>query len=546
MVQIRKLFRPYLDSQKLRSMSLLEMKKFLRYKSIEFSESHSCISILVPKHLAETEHVIDLNWDSVDSSLVTFYINKVTGGFVCPELTLAGEWNALKDFLIAYSKNRALKKGEVPEPTPALNKINLRLDEETKTLWSDARPLETLEPQKFKELLKRFNIKNCDLKPEHFTLHQVRLDEKNKDGWRLLFPVKYPHSGKLVGLRCVSLDSVTKEVMEENMPHERELSTSSTDTRLFPFLYGCDECHKVHANNVIVVSNVLDALVLSSKSKKRLPVISLSSGVSSLPPEHLPYFEDFNEITFWFPNDPNSTDAVDTFSKKLGANRCQTIGREVPQPSVYYNNRKQQPLELQKALKMARPCSHESITTFDSLRENVFLELAHYEEVEGIKFKRFDQINEILRGFRRGELTVFTGRTGSGKTTFMSEYSLDLCQQNVNTLWGSFEVRNVRLAKMQLKQFAGINLEDQLENFDEYADRFSRLPMFYLTFHGAQDIEKVLDAMGHAVYVYDIAHVIIDNLQFMMGSSNIRSMDRFYVQDMVSKIIFSYKNIPNK
>jgi putative ribosome biogenesis GTPase RsgA len=38
-------------------------------------------------------------------------------------------------------------------------------------------------------------------------------------------------------------------------------------------------------------------------------------------------------------------------------------------------------------------------------------------------------LNELLRGFRRGELTVFTGKTGTGKTTFISEYSLDLCMQ---------------------------------------------------------------------------------------------------------------------
>jgi twinkle protein len=55
--------------------------------------------------------------------------------------------------------------------------------------------------------------------------------------------------------------------------------------------------------------------------------------------------------------------------------------------------------------------------------------MAHFEEVEGIKWKRFDSLNELVRGFRRGELTIFSGRTGSGKTTFMSEYSLDLCVQ---------------------------------------------------------------------------------------------------------------------
>jgi len=55
--------------------------------------------------------------------------------------------------------------------------------------------------------------------------------------------------------------------------------------------------------------------------------------------------------------------------------------------------------------------------------------MAHMDEVEGVKWKRFESLNELVRGFRRGELTIFSGRTGSGKTTFMSEYSLDLCMQ---------------------------------------------------------------------------------------------------------------------
>merc|ERR1711955_76445 len=55
---------------------------------------------------------------------------------------------------------------------------------------------------------------------------------------------------------------------------------------------------------------------------------------------------------------------------------------------------------------------------------------------------------------------------------------------------------------------------------------------YYLTFHGAEEVDKVLDAMGYAVYVYDIGHVIIDNLQFMMGS-NLKTLDRYYAQDMI-------------
>lgn len=40
--------------------------------------------------------------------------------------------------------------------------------------------------------------------------------------------------------------------------------------------------------------------------------------------------------------------------------------------------------------------------------------------------------------------------------------------------------------------------------------------------------------MDHATYVHDIAHVIIDNVQFMMGmSEDGRHMDRFWKQDLI-------------
>ena len=39
--------------------------------------------------------------------------------------------------------------------------------------------------------------------------------------------------------------------------------------------------------------------------------------------------------------------------------------------------------------------------------------------------------------------------------------------------------------------------------------------------------------MSHAVYVHDIAHVVVDNLQFMMGSGASTPADRFYMQDQI-------------
>lgn len=58
-----------------------------------------------------------------------------------------------------------------------------------------------------------------------------------------------------------------------------------------------------------------------------------------------------------------------------------------------------------------------------------------------------------------------------GKTTVLSQLSLDYCAQGVRTLWGSFEIKNMRLAKKMLSQFAGTDLHQNVGDFDLWADR---------------------------------------------------------------------------
>lgn len=77
----------------------------------------------------------------------------------------------------------------------------------------------------------------------------------------------------------------------------------------------------------------------------------------------------------------------------------------------------------------------------------------------------------------------------------MSEYSLDLAMQGVNTLWGSFEIRNARLAKTMLQQMAGLPLDENLQDFDRYADVFEKLPIYFMTFHGQQSLNIVMEVV---------------------------------------------------
>ena len=115
----------------------------------------------------------------------------------------------------------------------------------------------------------------------------------------------------------------------------------------------------------------------------------------------------------------------------------------------------------------------------------------------------------------------------------LSQLSLDLCAQGVSTLWRSFEVKNTRLMQKMLRQFAGMGLAFgagvpvmgpgggmDAETLNEVAECFEDLPLYFLRFHGSTVVDQVIDAMDYAVYVHDVTHIVLDNLQFMLSGTD--------------------------
>lgn len=79
--------------------------------------------------------------------------------------------------------------------------------------------------------------------------------------------------------------------------------------------------------------------------------------------------------------------------------------------------------------------------------------------------------------------------------------------QGINTLWGSFEIRNARLIKTMLQQMAEVSLEENLDKFNTYADAFNKLPIYFMTFHGQQNIKVVMDVRS-MYYVICIENLV--------------------------------------
>lgn len=451
------------------------IKQYLLRHEIIFSEGHSCISVKCP---------ICKNEESL------MYINKVSGFFICSDCQKSGNWNLLELFL----------------SNPKHHLVDLPLDQ---TMDYGKRCWESV-----KDNLQPVNESVFDF-PHFKDWKRLHLENLKELGVRLCPKEKTVYFPLTHGNNVVGFKKLNSDLTEETFPDK-----SGKGIIVFKRKY----------DTAVIVANVKDFLTLLTYPLE-CDVICLPNGQQSLPQDILPLFEPYKKLILWFDNDVVSWGNVKMFAKKLSESRCYFIRPLEDQPAAHESM--MFGYDIASIIANAQCISHSSIVTFATLREDVLAEICNADKVSGVKWERFPVLNSLLKGHRRGELTILTGPTGSGKTTLMSEYSLDLAMNKVTTLWGSFEIRNQRLAKTMLTQMFLAPLEKNINKFNEWADKFERLPVYFMTFHGQQPLDVVMEAVEHATYVHDVAHVIIDNVQFMLGLSSSESgfLDRFYRQD---------------
>jgi twinkle protein len=286
------------------------------------------------------------------------------------------------------------------------------------------------------------------------------------------------------------------------------------------------------ASEIVLTEGEYDAMAVHASLG--MAAVSLPNGASHLPVQLLPWLEQFKRIYLWMDDDLAGREAAQKFSKKLGTKRCLVVKPEAGKGPKDANEAllKCTPEEIKALITSAQPIGQDNVVTFRDLRESVYQKILRHNDESGIMSKDFTWYNQKTKGFRRGELSIVTGSTGSGKTTLLSQLSLDFCRQGIPTLWGSFEIKNEILLKKLLMQFASCDLTQNIELFDDFADKFQELPLYLLRFFGSTDVDRILDTMDYAVYAYDIGHIVIDNLQFML-SGQATGYAKFDLQDAV-------------
>lgn len=462
-------------------------------------------------------------------NLYKLHVQFESGVFFCHRCRAKGNWFLLRDKLgggapsvasfgdIGRKKNSS--KGGKPVSVPAPTKNEFIAGK--KRLWQE-------------KAAERYLTETRGLSPHVLRKYGVGVDKFYFDKSQLCFT--FPMFDKEKKLVRFKVRSVEKKANMRLNPKGGAWG-----------LFGLDTVPD-NAEEVIVTEGEFDAM--AAHQATGLPAVSLPNGASSLPPALLPALERFRKIYLWMDDDMPGRDGAQQFSKKLGARRCVVVRTNTPKkPCKDANDALLMGLDLKAMVHDARITPHEGVACFADLREEVFAEFTNPMQMHGVKSNFLPPLNKYLNGHRRGELSIFTGHTGVGKTTLISQMSLDYCMQGVPTLWGSFEISDVRIARLLLSQFyfrsTGKCVSGLATEFDEWADKFSALPMYFMRYFGSNPINRVLDAMEYSMYAHDCTHVLLDNLQFMTSGQGKAGFDRFEVMDDVVAKLRRFSTVNN-
>ncbi len=136
------------------------------------------------------------------------------------------------------------------------------------------------------------------------------------------------------------------------------------------------------------------------------------------------------------------------------------------------------------------------------------------------------ELGTIIGGWRMGEVTVWTGTNGSGKTNYLLQEMKSIAEQNIPVLIGSFEMKPTTILRWYINML-GVSESEAKKELQKYADC-----LYMIDKTGSIKAEELYEIIQYGAKVYGIKHVVIDSLMRVLfrGSDKYAEEKNFVVR----------------
>lgn len=132
----------------------------------------------------------------------------------------------------------------------------------------------------------------------------------------------------------------------------------------------------------------------------------------------------------------------------------------------------------------------------------------------------WEDLDNLIGGWRPGEVTMVTGGTGCGKTTFTSQAALNMAEQGHGVLYCPFEMGLIDQLDKWTRQHGTEDPEVQLERgtIGATLDQIDALPIWMFHRTGLIKVEAMRNTLLYAARRLHVRFVVIDHIHWMISS----------------------------
>jgi len=172
----------------------------------------------------------------------------------------------------------------------------------------------------------------------------------------------------------------------------------------------------------------------------------------------------------------------------------------------------------------------------DELKEDA----ANPVVVKNIGMPWFKTINDF--SFRSGEVTLYAGTNGSGKSLITGQIALGLIKQDQKVCIMSFEMKPKRTILRMTRQFSGVDLEnpflkDKAKVNDAYYERlrkFSTGKLWLYDQQGTTNKKQVISVARYCAVELGITHIFIDSLMKCVSGEDDYNAQKAFVDELTA------------
>lgn len=290
-----------------------------------------------------------------------------------------------------------------------------------------------------------------------------------------------------------------------------------------PILFNMDNVEG--SNYLIITEGEIDCMTLFQYGFRN--VTSLPSGVKNLKfiENNWDFLNKFNEIYLCLDSDDPGKNAVMSLVARLGNWRCKNVSLPLKDANECLKNDITKE-DIFRCIENAETFAPVELKSAGSYAKEVVDIIEHPERYIGEE-TGIPELTDIIRGWRFGEVTLWTGQPASGKSTLLNQVNLFLARRGHKICIASLELRAARFLTWAAIQCLNSPnpKKSKVVDFFEWIDS----KWFIVDLDDNVKPTKLFDIMEYAAQRFGVKFFTIDSLMKIEldGSDTNKAQTRF-------------------